>query len=195
MKVALTLLPFVAVASPIFGQQLSFEAIQPDPAAVRIMDIYARCAVADDPERAARIVGADYRTGAYRKAIRAFAMSERSCVPRAGKLKFQPVVFAGMMAEDLMRRRHVDVSALDRMAAPSSPNGPIACVVRTQPGQIAELFRTVPASSREAQAVARLQGPVADCLPPGQAPVTNNVILRAELALVSYRLATLSGVL
>lgn len=193
MKATMALLPLAITACPAFGQQLSFKAVQPDPAAVRIMDVYARCAVASDPERAARIVEADYGNAEYRAEIRKFALKEKGCVPRAGSLSFQPVVFAGMMAEDLMRRRHVDISALDHMPAPSSPYGVIACVVRTGSSQVSDLFHTTPASSEERSAVSQLQGTMADCLPQGQAPITNNVMLRAQLALVSYRLATSRG--
>ncbi|WP_133031818.1 hypothetical protein [Sphingomonas sp. PP-CE-1G-424] len=187
MKATLAFLPLVLAGSPIMAQQLSFKAAEPDPAAIRIMDLYARCAVGRDPKEAARIVASDYDTHSYRAEIRRFAMQQKGCVPRAGSLTFQPVIFAGMMAEDLMRRRHVDISALDHMPAPPTPNGVIACVVRTQSAKVSDLFRTLPASSGEAIAITRLQGVVADCLPREQAPITNKVILRAQLALVSYR--------
>ncbi|MGY2735580.1 hypothetical protein [Sphingomonas sp. UYP23] len=192
MNLRLVVLALAAAASPLSAQQLSFDAVQPDAAAVRIMEVYARCAVAHDPKRAAEIVNADYRTDAYQVEIRSFAMKERSCVPRAGKLKFQPIVFAGNIAEDLLRRRGIDVSALEHAPPPSSPEGPIACVVHTQASQVAELFRTPPASSAETQAVARIQVAMADCLPSGRSPITNKVVLRAMLALVSYRFATAS---
>ena len=175
------------------GQQLSFKAAQPDPAAVRIMDIYARCVVARDPKLATKIVSSDYRTDLYQKEIRDFAMRQKSCLPRAGRLKFQAVIFAGMMAEDLMRRSHVDISDLGRLPPPSEPNGVIACVVRTHPTQVSDLLRTPPASSQETMAISRLQGTLADCLPREQAPLTNNLILRAQLALVSYRFMMPNG--
>jgi hypothetical protein len=193
MKVTFALLPIALITVPVMGHQLSFKAAQPDPAAVRIMDVYARCVVARDPKQATKIVSSDYRTDLYQKEIRDFAMSQKRCLPRAGKLKFQAVIFAGMMAEDLMRRSHIVISDLGRLPPPPEPNGVIACVVRTQPTQVSELLRTTPASSQEAIAISRLQGTLGDCLPREQAPLTNNVILRAQLALVSYRFMMLNG--
>ncbi|MEG3126220.1 hypothetical protein [Sphingomonas sp. GB1N7] len=193
MKTTLKLLPIALIAAPVLAQKLSFKAVQPDPAAVRIMDVYARCVVARNPDQAIKIISSDYRTDLYRAEIRDLAMKQKSCVPRAGKLKFQPVIFAGMMAEDLMRRSHADISDLGRLPTPSKFNGAIECVVQTEPKLVSELFRTTPASSEELTAIFRLQPTLNDCLPREQAPLTNNVILRAQLALASYRFMMLNS--
>ncbi|WP_375395273.1 hypothetical protein [uncultured Sphingomonas sp.] len=176
------------------GQQPpSFAADEPDPVAVRIMDVYARCAVAHNAKRAARIVETDYRSADYQPALRSFALDERSCVPRAGKLKFKPVVFAGLMAEELLRRRHVDVGALKDAQTPAEPNGFVACVIKTESLKVSALFLTAPASLAEKKAISPLTRAAVDCLPRDQVPLTNMVIFRAELALVSYQFAKRDG--
>lgn len=190
MKPVTSLALMTTLMSPLLAQPAPLLRPQPDVASVQIMSAFAHCAAESDPRRAAQIVEAGYHTDAYRMAIRRFADEQKGCLPHSGKLVFQPVLFAGGMAESLMRKRGVDLAAVDLSRATPNPNGPLVCVVRNQQGAVAKLLATKPATAEEADALAALKPALANCLSQQQTLVTNPVGMRAMLALAGYRLTS-----
>jgi hypothetical protein len=185
----IALLALALSATPASSQSPFAEGAQPEAEAIRIMSVYARCVVDDDPRQAAALVESDRRSPDYQKNMRFFAIREKGCMPQFGRLKMQPVIFAGMMAEELMRRKHVDVSTLGGLSGLPAATSVTTCLMQTQAQQVAGLFRTAPASRDEARSLALLKTAETQCPGVQPSPATSPVMLRAQLALLGYRLA------
>jgi hypothetical protein len=177
----------LTLSSGALAQGVSYKAPTVDPLAVRIMDSYAQCAVARDPNRTATLLAADYRTDAYRRAIRDFATSNRKCL-HGGKLAFSQLIFAGDMAEAVLRRERVSAEQIAHEAASDQAPSAARCIVQKRPRDVAALLATKPTSDEEHDAITGLGNTLIACTPRGQTAITNTVGLRAELALATYHM-------
>ena len=181
----LTAAAALTLSSGAMAQGVTYKPAPVDPLAVQIMDSYARCAVAHDARRAATLLAADYRTDAYRRGVRDFAMENRGCL-HGGKLRFAQLIFAGDMAEALLRRERVSPDQIAQRSASDAAPSAARCIVRKRPRDVAALLTTAPTSGDEHDAIATLGDALIACMPKGQTAVTNTVGLRAELALATY---------
>ena len=190
MRFALPLLAGLAGVASMGAARpgIGYEAAPVDPVAVRIMAVYAQCVVARDPQQARTLLAADYRTDAYENAVRDFARSHRDCVPTGGKLRFNQIIFAGDMAETLMKRGHLTPEQLKEKAASDTAQTTARCVIQKRPDGVAALLASRPASPEERAVVASLQDALEACTRQGVTTISNSVGLRARLALATYRL-------
>lgn len=188
LLVAMSAIALVGAARPDSGHPaVQYTPPPSDPNAIRIMATYAQCVAVRDPRGAQQMLAADYRTDAYKKAIREFARSHRDCLP-GGQLKFNQVVFAGDMAEALLKHDGLDSAQLAGVAAADQAPGLPRCVIRKRPADVAALLETPHASRAEADAVANLQGAIAACTAKNVTMTANIVGFRAGMALATYRL-------
>ncbi|WBO23645.1 hypothetical protein [Sphingomonas abietis] len=174
----------IGAARPI----VSFEEPPVDPVAVQVMAVYAQCVVARDPAEARTLLAADYTTDAYKKAVRTFALSHRDCVPRGGKLRFNQIVFAGDMAEAVMKRQGVTAQQIEQKASVDHVDTMPRCVIKEKAGDVWALLASKPASRDEQGRLAALQDTQTICAPKDKVVAANPVAMRARLALATYRL-------
>lgn len=178
-----------------------------DPATreeVRILARFSRC-VADrsaNRERSRALLALDYRTEHYRRELLRLAGDNTLCVPTGGRLAFGGVLFAGGLAENLLRQRGAVADLAVRVALdPARPA--IAsrdetelmalCVVRVSPAKVSALLQTAPASDEEGAALRALMPEFNSCLRAGSGVTLNRLFGRAILALAAYRLVDHNG--
>ncbi|MEA3014784.1 MAG: hypothetical protein QOD42_3329 [Sphingomonadales bacterium] len=178
-----------------------------DPATreeVRIFARFSRCVAGHwaDRERSRALLALDYRTEHYRHELLRLAGDNSRCVPPGSRLAFGGVLFAGGLAENLLRQRGAvaDLAgwvALDpaRPAIASRDETELMalCVVRAAPAKVSALLRTAPASDEEGAALHALLPEFASCLRAGSGVTLNRLSGRAILALAAYRLADHNG--
>ena len=164
---------------------------------IRVLHEFSSCAARRDTARARSVLAMDFRTAAYQRRLLGLADDNRACLA-SGQLRFSYVLFAGGMAETLLRQ---DAGAGDLAARVAyDPARPairardesevmFLCTVRAAPEQVAALLRTDAASDREAELLRELAPQAARCLPEGSRVGLNRVGLRALLALAAHRLS------
>lgn len=164
---------------------------------LRALRQFARCVVLNEPGRARALIVGDYRTDAYRLAMRRLATGQNGCLPPNSQLRFSGVLLAGNLAEALLRGTAPRGTLAQRVAfnasAPSFQaydEGEVMslCVVRAAPAETEALLATALGSGEEAAALGAITPHVSPCLASGAAMRFNRHGLRALLALAAYRL-------
>ncbi|HKR23629.1 MAG TPA: hypothetical protein VJS15_00080 [Allosphingosinicella sp.] len=168
------------------------------PQDIRVLHEFSRCAARQETTRARSILAMDFRSAEYQRRLRGVAYDSSNCLPPGGVLAFSYMLFAGGMAESLLRLQ----SGADELAArvaydPARPairardesEMVFLCTVRAAPQQVAALLRTEAASDRETALLGELTEHAGRCLPEGSRMGLNRVGLRALLALAAYRLS------
>lgn len=202
MKIAARLMLSLAAAGafavPAAAQQQSEQSRtwgQPvDPVAAQAIRNFALCAVQRTPAGAERLLGMDFRNDDYGAAVQRYATGHDYC--GRGTLRFSSVLFAGGLAEGLLRRMGNAGQSLSPAASPATPFEARdeteyvgLCVARTAPAEVRALLRTEPASPEERAAVAALSPALTACVRQGQTMRLNRPGLRAIVALATYRIA------
>jgi len=167
------------------------------PLAAQAMHNFAICAANRSPRGAARLLAMDFRTEAYTQALRRFALGHNSCTARRTSLRFSGSLFAGGLAEQLLREP-IGARPLALLVAHDPARPAIEardeteamglCTVRQAPAETQALLATEPGSAQEAAAAAALTPAITACLTRGQAMRLNRPGMRALLALAAYRL-------
>lgn len=163
---------------------------------LRVLHRFAHCTARRHTIRARRLLAMDFRTADYERELVRLADVNSSCVP-PGRLRAAAMLFAGGMAESLLRWRLEGRDLAARTAHdPNRP--PIAargetevmslCTVRAAPAEVTALFATEPASAQEAAAVRALTPHIRQCLAAGVTANLNRPAVRSLLALAAYRL-------
>lgn len=166
----------------------------PDSLSVQMVYNFAACAAKRTPSGAKALLDMDFRSPAYGKALRNFSRGHSMCAP-GGKIRFNSLLVAGGLAEQLLRNTPDLVARLTSAAAgPPTPartmqEGTGICVARAEPAQTQALLATAPTSPQERQALTRMIPAVSRCVPTGQQARFNHSGLRALIALAAYRLA------
>ena len=165
---------------------------------VEILARFSHCVAQQSPGRARHILSLDFTSRRYQRDIRQLASDSTRCLQR-GTLHFSTLLFAGGMAEALMRERHM-LDNLETAVAHDAARPPYAahdetevmslCVVRAAPAQAAQLFRTGAASADERRAFGEITPHFTACLGAGNQLRMNLIAARALLALAAYHLAT-----
>lgn len=168
---------------------------------IQILARYSRCVAHEWPGQARRILGMDFRTERYLRDLRRLAFENSRCLGH-GALRFSPLLFAGGMAEQLLRERQA-LSALPAHVALDASRPPFAardetemmslCAVRAAPADVAALLQTEPASRAESDALAAIAPRLAECLGTGNQVRVNRIAARSLLALAAYRLGDHNG--
>ena len=192
MRLLLILSLGLAVAAPASGQERQRGGAT--PAARQVLSDFAECVVRYSPEKAHSVLTMDFRTRAYRNALRAIAGVNRDCLRIRGTMRASGLPFAAAMAEELLRQSATPLNAqLVRAAgteAPTySPSDQVAmCIARSDPDNVAALVASTIASPAEEQAARSLELATKRCSPPGVSLDVDSYGLRSILATASYRL-------
>jgi hypothetical protein len=171
------------------------------PEDVRVLSDFAQCVAVRQTPEARALLGMDYRSSAYQRELLHLAQHSADC-GLAGNLHFSGVLFAGGLAEGLLRARfqpgelatHVALDA-SRPPIPSRDESEVMnlCVVRSAPAEVAALLRTAPSSAAETLAFRAIVPHLSPCLRAGVRANENRLMLRATLALAAYRLSDYNG--
>lgn len=193
LAVLLVLLPTPAIAVQAGGA--------PTAASLVAMRDFGRCIVAAEGSEAAVVLAMDFRTPAYRDALRRLGRSNARCLPPSSELQSAQLLFAGALAEALLitraRKPLAGALALDPAQPAVEARGQsevmALCVVRAEPAASASLIEAGPATPAEAQALASLSARLPACLAQGASMRLNRPGLRALIALAAYRVAAANG--
>jgi hypothetical protein len=172
-----------------------------DRVAVDVMHQFGRCVAALDGRRAGELLAMDYRTDEYTKAMIQLAdRNNRACMPPGGQLKFHPVLFAGALAEALLKKQKLEASSLAQRLAVDPMKTPVPvrseldamalCAVTKTPAESAALLGTKPMSQEEGALIQGLAPVLTDCLRKDLKVTFNRPALRSVLALTAWRIVT-----
>ncbi|MEA3035938.1 MAG: hypothetical protein QOH04_1703 [Sphingomonadales bacterium] len=169
----------------------------PTPAEMRILREYSACLAQRRPQAARDSLAEGYQGAETRRALLKVAQWGRRC-GQPGRLKVSGILFAGAMAEALLRPL-ARAKALEARLALDPARPPLRarddsevmslCVAIDAPGQVAKLLATEGASPEEKAALGALVPAFAGCLRSQVKLVANPPALRAMLALAAWRLA------
>ena len=157
------------------------------------------CVVDETPRAARDVLAMDYRSHDYAQKLK--AMGERSgrCMARASKLQSSGVLFAGSIAEALLKRdlapkKLANHIAYDRAQPVLEARGPLEemalCTALRAPKDTAALFQTLPATPGESAAISSLAPALGECVATGTKAELNKPAIRSLLALAAYRIVT-----
>jgi hypothetical protein len=203
-KLPLAVILFAAAlgASASAQQRPRFDRDATTPEEIRILARFSNCVARLNPARSRALLALDYRTDQYRRDMLRLAGHNDDCVPPGSRLAFGAVLFAGGLAENLLRRRGA-VADLGAFVALDPARPAIAardeielmalCVVRASPAKVSALLQTGPASEEEGAALRTLMPELNSCLSAGSSVRVNRLSSRAILALAAYRLADHNG--
>lgn len=154
---------------------------------------YGACVAERSPEKARAILLADFRTTQYRIGLRTLSENNRDCFGRRGKMRSSNLLFAGAIAEQLLKSG--DGLLKVRLARAAAGNAPASfgatdqiaqCVVRSVPDDVSSLFATEVTTDAETNALRALEGIAGRCAQ-GRQLETNPGGLRAILATAAFR--------
>jgi len=186
----------LTVATPSHAAQTPSNA---DPASAEdraVLHGFAQCVASRRARQARAVLAGDLRDEATERALRQVAIDERTCL-MGGRLNFPSLLFAGGMAEVLLRGDAPRGTLAGRVALdPARP--PLQarddmelmslCVVRAVPAGVEALLSTSVGSAEENAAIAAVSPNVGECLTEGVNARVNRAGLRAMLTLAAYRL-------
>ncbi|WP_034161254.1 hypothetical protein [Sphingomonas sp. ERG5] len=154
---------------------------------------YGACVADHSPEKARAVLLLDFHSGQYRTGLRALSDNNRGCFGRRGKMRSDPVLFAGAIAERLLERGDGVLKArLARAAAGAAPAtfGPsdalAQCVVRSVPDDVDALLAAEVATDAEANALRALDLVAKQCGQGRQVDISAGG-MRAILAASAFR--------
>lgn len=166
----------------------------PSSEARRAMQGFGACVADRSPDLAANTLRRDFTTQTYRSNLSRLGRMNGGCLRGASRMAGAGVLFAGALAEGLLKRDSEPLNvrlarAAQQPATPAhSPSDAVAiCVVRSLPDETARLFATEAAGDEEAAAALALAPAVSACAQPGRQVRASDAGLRAILATAAYR--------
>jgi hypothetical protein len=171
----------------------------PEDVAIQAVHNFGACVVARTPEGAREALALDYGTPDYEKRMRRYIQGHDYCIPFNGRMSSAGVLFAGSMAEALLKSEVKPAGQLAQRIAydpqredirARSPLEAMAlCTVLNAPGVAAKIFDTEPATPEEANAMKPLGNVLPQCLRKDMQLTLNKPALRSLLALAAWRIA------
>ncbi len=174
-----------------------------DTVAIQAVHNYGACVVEQTPRGAREVLALDFRSDEYQKKFRAMLKGHERCIPFDASLGTARLLFAGAMAEALLKfdvgsnelPRRLAFDPARAMIQARSPTEEMAlCTVMQAPQATAKLFETEPATKEEIQAMQPLGGVLGECLKKDTKAELNKPGLRSLLALAAWRIASTSKV-
>jgi hypothetical protein len=171
-----------------------------DDLAVEALHNFGKCVVQVTPKGAKEVLAMDFRTEDYQERLRRLARGHGRCTRPRTELRFNGVLLAGAMAEELLEsgRSFARLSELiaakpaQLIVARTETEMMALCTVRTAPANVAELLKQPIATDEEQAAVKALTPSLTACLAKGQKLEANRPAIRSLLALAAWRIASSS---
>ncbi len=182
-----------AIVALLAAQGVVLDPAKPSTPEARIeVARYGACIADASASKAAATLNQDFRTVAYRNALRQLYERNRDCFQRRGRMRSSPLLVAGAIAERLLIRggeplgKRLALAAARPAVATYAPSDAAAvCVVRSDPDGVAKLFASALASQDEAVALTALRPLAGRCA--GRAMEISDEGLRAILATAAFR--------
>jgi glucose-6-phosphate dehydrogenase assembly protein OpcA len=183
---------FVLAAARVFSNT-------PENVAIQAVHNFGACGVSRTPQGARELLASDYRAPDFQARMRAYLKGHARCMPFNGEIGSREVLFAGSLAEALLKADVKRSQLPQRIAfdpqraviAARSPAEEMAlCTVFEAPQATARLFETQPATSEEDRAVSHIVDVLPRCLKKQTQLTLNTPALRSLLALAAYRIVT-----
>lgn len=160
------------------------------------------CIVGETPWSVREVLAMDYRTPEYTRKLKELGSGVGGrCIHRASKLSSSGVLFAGSLAEAMLKAnvKRKDLPkriAYDPARQPIEARNPgeemALCAALQAPDATAALLQTQPATREEAQAVQQIAPILGQCLKQGTQVEMNKPAIRAMLALAAWRIVAAS---
>jgi hypothetical protein len=178
-------------AAPVYGTK-------PDDLSLEAMQNFGACVVRLTPAGAEDVLAMDYRTDAYREKLARLAKGHDRCTRPRTELRFNGVLFAGAMAEALLKepgkRVLTRLSLAEDIAVPIAARSPLEamalCGVMTRPAAVGRLLESDVASDEEAEAIETLSPTLDGCLSGADQAELNRPGLRSVMALAAWRIVS-----
>ena len=192
------------LANPGAGSPSLVTAAVPRPAnaddlSVQAMHNFGTCVVQRAPRGAREALSLDYQTKEYDAQMMAVLKGTDYCLGPGGQMKASPLLYAGSMAEALLKSE-VPVAEMPgrlgfdparQVIQARSPTETMAlCTVLKAPQATTTLLETEPTTKPETEAMAALGPTLGECLKKDTRLTLNKPGLRAVLALAAWRVAT-----
>jgi len=171
----------------------------PDRIAIQAVHNYGACVADRSPDGARELLAMDFHSRDYDKKLRRSMKGHAECFPFNGRLASSRLLFAGAMAEALLKSEVRSATLPQQLAydparaiiAARSPSEAMAlCTVLQAPEATARIFATEPATPEEITAMKPLGSVLPECLKKDMKVELNKPALRSLLALAAYRIAT-----
>lgn len=171
----------------------------PEDVAIQALHNFGACVVSRTPQGAREILSLDYNSADYEKSMQRYIRGHDYCVPFNGRMSSSGLLFAGALAEALLKSDVKSAQLPQRIAfdpareviPARSPSEAMAlCTVLTAPRETARIFAAEPATPEETAAMKPLGGVLTDCLKKGSQITFNKPALRSLLALAAWRIAS-----
>ena len=171
----------------------------PESVAIQAVHNFGSCVVSRTPEGAREVLALDYNSADYEKRMRRYIKGHDYCIPFNGRVGASGVLFAGGVAEALLKN---DIKAdllpqrltFDANRQPIAARGPAEamalCTVFEAPETTAKIFATDPATAEETEAMKPLGAVLPKCLKKDMTLNLNKPALRSLLALAAWRIVT-----
>ena len=182
------LLSMLLAASPVYGTKA-------DDLSLEAMQNFGACVVQMTPSGAEEVLAMDFRTEAYREKLARLAKGHDRCTRPRTELKFNGVLFAGALAEALLKEPGKKVltklTLAEELATPiaarSSLEAMALCGVVTRPAAVGRLIESEISSDKEAEAIEALSPTLNGCLSGADKAELNRPGLRSVMALAAWR--------
>jgi hypothetical protein len=164
------------------------------PDARAAMHRFGSCVVSNSRDLASRTIRSDFTSQRYRSALRQVSQNNSGCFRQSGRLSATGLMFAGALAEALLRQGTTPINV--RLARAADAPATMAfsqsdrvslCTVRSVPDQAAALFASSPGSEAEQAAIVALAPAVRLCSQGGPEVRATPAGLRAMLATAAFR--------
>lgn len=187
MSVALFIL--AAVAAPVSSNE-------PQDVGLQAVHNYGACMAAHTPEGAKQLLSMDFDSPDFDKEFRRYVRGHEYCMPFNGMMGSSRLLFAGALAEALLKSdvKHDELPQRlaydpkrEDIAARSQTEGMALCTVLQAPQATAKIFDTEPATRDEVEAMTPIGAVLGECLKKDMKLTVNKPGLRALLALAAWR--------
>jgi hypothetical protein len=171
----------------------------PESVAVRAVHNFGACVVSRTPQGARDVLALDYNSGDYEKRVHRYIQGHDYCVPFNARMSSSGLLFAGALAEALLKTdvKSADLPqrlAYDQQREIIQARGPMEamalCTVLNAPEATARIFDTEPATPEEIEAMKPLGSVLPECLKKDVKLNLNKPALRSLLALAAWRIVT-----
>ena len=171
----------------------------PDDLSVQALHNFGTCVVQRAPRGARAALDLDYRSNEYDQQMHAVLKGTDYCLTPGGQMRASPVLYAGAMAEALLKDEIKPADLPQRLAydpawavikARSPVEAMALCTALQAPQATARLLETEPTSREESAAVGSIAPVLTECLKKGTQLNVNKPALRALLALAAWRIVT-----
>ena len=171
----------------------------PDDLSVQALHNFGTCVVQRAPRGARAALDLDYRSNEYDQQMHAVLKGTDYCLTPGGQMRASPVLYAGAMAEALLKDeiKPADLPlrlAYDPARAVIKARSPVEamalCTALQAPQATAQLLEAEPTTKAEAEAISAVTPALTDCLKKDMKLELNKPALRAVLALAAWRIVT-----